>query len=55
VGGLQNVHNMEEAIPHGLCLASMAAAILVGGVIGVVEAFFEHKLKRPTPWPRLLP
>lgn len=31
------------------------AAVVIGASIGALEAFFEYRLKRPTPWPRLLP
>lgn len=33
---------------------STVAAVAIGGAIGALEAFYEYKLKRPTPWPPLL-
>jgi hypothetical protein len=32
---------------------STVGAIVVGGSIGAIEAYYEHKLRRPAPWGRL--
>lgn len=38
---------MDAPIPFDLFCYSVLAAIVIGGAVGALDAYFEYKLKRP--------